>query len=928
MKSIIDRLLSKPEWQNPDPAARAEAVLRLPSTEGETLLAIARDDAEPRVRRAAVRKLADPEVLSDLARSDDDEGVRDEAVTRLVHLASHATEEATANAALAALGDPRHLATVVRSASRPALRDAALAALSDPRALATVVREAEDPALRLAALGRIDDEATLLALALKSDQKAVATAAVDRLETAESLQTVADAARAGAAARRARSRLERGESPASESPATPATAEEVAREREAYERARAEQEKEAAVRAEAIAAREALCVAIEAAEGESIPAEIERIRGAWVELAPLTGDSAPALDTRFEESAAAAAKRHETFAAGLARRDELAALVAEAETLAAAEDAGDAHSAWSALENRWAALAASADQPDLSARYDQAAAKHRERQRATREEGERKDRKNLARLIRLADRAEELLTRDERSLRDFDHVSRDLKAALDHPGHFPTREDRERVLARLEAARKGLYPLLQQLREDAEWKRWANVAVQEDLCGRTEALADEEDLDRAAQALRDIDAAWKQAKEAPKEKAEALWTRFKAARDTVRERLDAHFARQAEELAENLKKKEALCERAEAHAESSDWTKTADLLRGLQAEWKTLGPVPRAQSRRIWERFRKPCDQFFTRWQEHRGQRDQEWTENLKKKEALCEKAESLMDSADWDTVSGELKRLQTEWRAIGAVKKTRSDAIWRRFQNACDHFFERYKHRDALALEVVRTDPGNDLRRPREPRTGRGGRGRSPGRSRGAGPGRPDRMAPGRRAPPGDDGSPRHAVRRGVRATRGAVPARLRGLRARSRGQPEEGREAGDPGGDPARGGRPEGRRRDHRDHRGSRGALARGPGLEHHRRQGGGRGSLALRHERRRSGSDRVAAPRAHSRGGGQGACGAFREKLQAVLRAAATPRFPGPRNPGPGNGARAARTERRARPGATGGPRGDPGRVKIAP
>ena len=161
MKSIIDRLLSKPEWQNPDPAARAEAVLRLPSTEGETLLAIAQDDAEPRVRRAAARKLSDPEALSDLTRSDDDEGVREEAVARLVHLASHATEEASANVALAALKEPRHLAAVVRSASRPAVRDAALAALSDPRTLAAVVREADDPALRLAALGRIDDEPTL-----------------------------------------------------------------------------------------------------------------------------------------------------------------------------------------------------------------------------------------------------------------------------------------------------------------------------------------------------------------------------------------------------------------------------------------------------------------------------------------------------------------------------------------------------------------------------------------------------------------------------------------------------------------------------------------------------------------------------------------------------------------------------------------------
>ena len=64
MKSLIDRLINKPEWQHPDPAVRAEAVLRLPSAEREVLLAIAREDTEPRVRRAAAKKLADIETLT------------------------------------------------------------------------------------------------------------------------------------------------------------------------------------------------------------------------------------------------------------------------------------------------------------------------------------------------------------------------------------------------------------------------------------------------------------------------------------------------------------------------------------------------------------------------------------------------------------------------------------------------------------------------------------------------------------------------------------------------------------------------------------------------------------------------------------------------------------------------------------------------
>ena len=702
MKSLIDRLINKPEWQHPDPAVRAEAVLRLPSAEREVILGIAREDAEPRVRRAAAKKLSDVETLSELARADQDQGVRDEATSRLIHLAAHATEEEQGAAALAALNDSRHLGVVARSAALPAIREAAISTLDDPRTLAAVVREAEDGATRLLALGRISDGSTLLALALKSDQKAVAVGAVELLEDPEGLREVADNARVSAAARRARTRLEEEGTADSPAPGAP-SAEDEQEERAAYERARAEQEREASGRAQALAARTSLCESVEGVEGENIPAALEQARAAWAELAPLAGPEAEALASRFEEALAATERRHQTWLGGLERREELAALVTEAEKLAAAEDQGPLGSAWGEVERKWKELSASADQPDLRTRFEEAVGKHHAHRRSAREEQGKKDRQNLARLTGLAGRAEALMTKEEPSLRDVDRVSREIRSALDHPGHFPSRHEREEVLARLEAARKALYPRLQELREDAEWKRWANVSAQEDLCQRAEALLEEKDLAQAARQLRDLDARWKQAKEAPKEKADELWTRFKAARDVVKERVDGFFAKQAEELAENLRQKEALCEKAEGLAESTSWVKTADELRALQAEWKQVGPVPRTQSRKIWDRFRKPCDHFFTRWQEHRNQRSEEWAGNLTRKEALCEKAEGLQDSTDWETTAGELKRLQSEWREIGAVKKSRSEAVWKRFRAACDHFFDRYKHRDSLALEEVK---------------------------------------------------------------------------------------------------------------------------------------------------------------------------------------------------------------------------------
>jgi hypothetical protein len=703
LKTLIERFRSKPEWQHPDPAVRAEAVLRLPASERETLLAIAREDSDPRVRRAAVRKLSDVAVLSAVASADADAGVREQAEEQLVHAALHEPDAALATEAVAGLRDQRRLAHVATVAGVAAVREAAVRALSDPRALAAVARDSEDLATRMLALGRIDDQQTLLALALKCEHKSVAVAAVERLSDREALESVAKKAKAAAAARRAQAKL----APTPQVAATPAAPTPVPAfddeaERRAYEEARAAQHREASERSAALDARTQLAEAVEALQGEGIPAALEAALGQLAALAPLAGAEAETLEARIHAALAAAAERHTAYLAGLERREQLEALAQEAEELSAAPEA-ELRPRFAALEARWRETTAAASLPEPRARYEAAAEKIRGRLDAHRAEQTQKDQAHLQHMTRLAEQAEALAAKgSEAVLRDTEHVLREIREALEHPGHFASRRDRELVVARLEAVRRLLYPLVQQLREDAEWKRWANVNVQEEICAAAEALVAEPDVEKAGREMRELEARWKQAKEAPKEKAESLWNRFRTAREQVKKRSDAFLAKQAEELTENQRRKEALCDRAEALAESTDWLKTAEDLRALQAEWKAIGPVPRAVSQRLWERFRKPCDRFFTRWQEHRNQRSHEWADNLARKEALCERAEALAESTDWEAASAELKRLQAEWRTIGAVKKSRSEAVWQRFRAACDRFFDRFKNRDEHARRAA----------------------------------------------------------------------------------------------------------------------------------------------------------------------------------------------------------------------------------
>jgi hypothetical protein len=125
----------------------------------------------------------------------------------------------------------------------------------------------------------------------------------------------------------------------------------------------------------------------------------------------------------------------------------------------------------------------------------------------------------------------------------------------------------------------------------------------------------------------------------------------------------------------------------------------------LQAEWKAIGPVTRGNEKAVWERFRGACDKFFTRRQEDLKQRKQDWTENLKRKEALVTEAKQLSESTEWEQAASRIKRLQVEWKTIGPVKKSKSDAIWNEFRGACDLFFERFKNRDSVALQGKMAD-------------------------------------------------------------------------------------------------------------------------------------------------------------------------------------------------------------------------------
>src|SRR5690606_33858873 len=123
--------------------------------------------------------------------------------------------------------------------------------------------------------------------------------------------------------------------------------------------------------------------------------------------------------------------------------------------------------------------------------------------------------------------------------------------------------ERQGLREKLAAARAALQPRADELREADEWRRWANAGVQEQLIAQMEALLDEPDPHVALRRMRELQAEWRTVAAAPRDRAEALWNRFRTAMQALREKLEPVRAEMAAQQAENLKRKTELCEKAE-----------------------------------------------------------------------------------------------------------------------------------------------------------------------------------------------------------------------------------------------------------------------------------------------------------------------------------------------------------------------------
>ena len=298
--------------------------------------------------------------------------------------------------------------------------------------------------------------------------------------------------------------------------------------------------------------------------------------------------------------------------------------------------------------------------------------------------------KNLEMKTKLCEAAEKLA--DEEDVISAFHQLQELHQQYREIGPV-AKELREEVRARFKAASTVINKRHQQHFEDLRAKEEENLARKTALCEKVEELGKAEnkgaaDWEKRSKEIIDIQNEWKTIGFAPQKMNVKIFERFRAACDDFFGRKAEYFKALKITFSENIEKKKALVEKAQALADSTDWKATSDKLIALQKEWKTVGMVPKKLGDQLWQEFLGACNKFFeARNAAGAGQRNEEHA-NLEKKKGIIEQLKALAENAA-EATKEKVQALTEEYNKVGHVPYKEKDKLYEAYHEVLDRIYK-----------------------------------------------------------------------------------------------------------------------------------------------------------------------------------------------------------------------------------------------
>ena len=198
--------------------------------------------------------------------------------------------------------------------------------------------------------------------------------------------------------------------------------------------------------------------------------------------------------------------------------------------------------------------------------------------------------------------------------------------------------------------------------------------------------------------------AWKATGFAGKDQNEVLWGKFRELADVFFQKKQLFYDAQKSVGKQHKLEKISLLEQAEATAASTDWKTAVPKMMALQKAWKEVGPCPPSEEQRLFRRFRKVQDQFFTARKAEFAGRDAEEKKNLEAKEVLLKEIEAFSLSGERKADLDALKEFSSRWNKVGFVPRKAMDSVMDRYRAAVDGLYDSLSaQRSERAVETYK---------------------------------------------------------------------------------------------------------------------------------------------------------------------------------------------------------------------------------
>ncbi len=235
------------------------------------------------------------------------------------------------------------------------------------------------------------------------------------------------------------------------------------------------------------------------------------------------------------------------------------------------------------------------------------------------------------------------------------------------------KEHREDIWERFSAATKILHQRRQDNFKELEKIYEQNLANKHAIIAKIievtqNPASDHNKLQQQVKQVEEYRNEFFKAGKVPQKVNEKTWSEFKDAVRSFNRIKNSYYKGLKKDQQENLTKKRALLEEANALKDSEEWTTTTAEMKRIQSDWKKIGHVPRKYSDKIWKEFKSSCNHYFDRLNATKSDAKKGELENLKKKEALLDKIKGYKLSENRDKDLEVIKGFIEEWKSYGHV--------------------------------------------------------------------------------------------------------------------------------------------------------------------------------------------------------------------------------------------------------------------